>query len=115
MLSNPNLDGRLARALFRAWSAACVLVLLYAFVFRDVESTDTTFAYAMLTLTFPLGFLFNTVFGLGLLMLHDSINFSVPLGFVLNLLTWVLFVAAGYLQWFVMLPNAWRKLHADQS
>ena len=113
MLNNPHLEGRVARALFRAWGVACLLVLLFAFVYRDLESTDTTFAYLMLALTFPLGFLFNTVFGAGLLLLYDSAGFAVPLGFVLNLLTWLLFVAAGYLQWFVMLPNAWRKFHAD--
>ncbi len=113
MLNNPNLDGRTARMLFRAWSVACVLVLLFAFLRRDLESTDVIFSYLMLALTFPLGFLFNAGFGAGLLLLHEAMNFSLPLGFFLNLLTWVLFVAAGYLQWFVMLPNAWRKFHAD--
>ncbi len=113
MLDNPNLNGRTARALLGLWSVTCLLVLLFAFVAREGENTDVTFAYLMVVLSFPLGFLFNAGFGNGFLMLCEAMDFPVPPGFVLNLLTWVLFVAAGYLQWFVLLPNAWRKFRGN--
>lgn len=67
------------------------------------------FAYAMLVLTFPIGFAAAYLVGFGSLLLERFFGYVIPYDPIANVATWVLFVAFGYLQWFVLLPWAHGK------
>jgi hypothetical protein len=93
-----------SRGLLTLWLAACLAVLVFAFVQRRVPDADIVVAYLMLALTFPVGFLVAAVLSLAFAAIDSSFGLTVPGGFTSNAATWVLFVIAGYLQWFVVVP-----------
>lgn len=59
--------------------------------------------YFVLALTFPVGLLVYVACAAGGLALED--HFHVGLWALLNAVTWVVVVAAGYWQWFVFIPR----------
>ena len=91
------------------WFVACLLALLFAFVQRDIHDADIAFAYFMIFLTFPIGYVLAAGAGVVLSYLYDAYGIVAPAGFVPNLLAWLLFVVFGFLQWFILLPWLLRK------
>ena len=85
------------------------MVLTFAYVQRHIPDVDIVFAYLMLALTFPVGFLIAAMLSLAFAAIENLFGLTVPGGFTSNAATWVLFVVAGYLQWFVAIPWALRK------
>jgi hypothetical protein len=104
-----NLIGRLLLAL---WLAACVAVLIFAFNAREIHDTDIAFLSLMLVLTFPIGYAFAALVGVVFYALNSMFGIVVPGGFIPNLLSWVFFVAAGYFQWFIVVPWLYKKLRS---
>ena len=109
MLMNPHLDRYALRIPLFIWFTVCLLVLVFAFVQRDIHDTDIAFTYFMLYLTFPVGYLLAYLAGFVLMSLNHAYGIVAPGGFVPNLVAWVLFVIAGYFQWFVLLPHLVRR------
>lgn len=107
--------GWVGKAMLGVWFAACVVVLLFAFVQRHIHDTDIAFAYFMLFLTFPLGVGVAAVAGFTFQMLFDLFGVVVPGGFVPNLLSWFVLVSAGYFQWFIAVPWLWSKLRQSSN
>jgi hypothetical protein len=93
------------------WLAACAALLVYAFSQRNIHEPDIdlTFTLAMLTLTFPIGYVLGTLAGFMFLFLHKACGIVVPGGFLPNTISWIFLVAAGYFQWFVLIPWLYRK------
>jgi hypothetical protein len=77
------------------WLGACIAAL-------SLYDADIVFAYAILILTFPVSILVQ-----GLIALFDI---SIPGGFRASIVIWFVFVITGYLQWFVALPWAIKRL-----
>jgi hypothetical protein len=102
----------IARFLLALWLAACVAVLVFAFDARDIHDTDIAFAYLMLFLTFPIGYVFAALAGVVFYALNSMFGIVVPGGFVLNLVSWVFLVVIGYFQWFIAVPWLYRKLRS---
>ena len=103
---------RAGRILLGVWLAACLAVLLFAFIQRNVHDTDIAFGYFMLFLTFPVGVGVAAIAGVTFKVLYDLSGIVVPGGFVPNLVTWVVLVLAGYFQWFIAVPwlcRRWRQ------
>jgi hypothetical protein len=103
-----SIRGRVLRIL---WLAACATLLVYAFSQRNIHEPDIdlTFTLAMLALTFPIGYVLGTLGGFIFLFLYKSYGIVIPGGFLPNAISWIFFVAAGYYQWFVLLPWLYRK------
>ena len=97
------------RLLAAAWLGLCLAALGFAFVQRQIHDMDIAYTYFMLFLTFPAGLL------VALFLALISVGVSLPGGFAGALVTWPLFVALGYLQWFVLLPKAVRRIQPSNG
>jgi hypothetical protein len=101
----------LSRVLCILWLAACAALLVYTFLQRNTHEPDIdlTFTLAMLALTFPIGFVLGALGGFMFLFLYKALGIVVPGGFLANAILWIFYVAAGYFQWFVLIPWLYRK------
>lgn len=90
------------RLIFALWFAACLAVLIVSYVERNTSEWGMAQFLLMMVLTFPAGYVF-AVLGFDpidkLLMAHGYQSGFIPL-----LIDWLLLGAAGYLQWFVLIP-----------
>ena len=97
------------------WILASVFLLvvtLFRYTPDPANDIGIFFLCGMLFLSFPISLL-----GAGLVALISLLqdNLGVPLLDLISsnyagyFLMWLLFTAAGYLQWFVLLPWLWRK------
>lgn len=75
----------------------------------------TLFVYAMLVITFPIGFVAAYLFAFTSFLLERYLGYVIPYDPIPNLATWVLFVGFGYLQWFVLLPWALGKYRQPRN
>lgn len=105
----------LTKALKALWLLCCVFVLgvtLYRYVPNSGSDIGIFLVYGMLFLAFPVGLLIAAIFAL-LAMLQE--NWGMPLldligsNYVGFCVMWLAFFAAGYWQWFVLVPRLWRK------
>ena len=103
----------LERTLIALWTSLCLAVLVFAYVQRHIHDTDIAFAYFMLFLTFPAGYIFASAVGLLFYALYETWGIVVPGGFINNLVAWLTFVAVGYFQWFILLPWCYHKLKSS--
>lgn len=110
-----------AKVLKIAWVLCSVMVLivtLIRYVPGPASDIGIFLLYGMLFLAFPASLL---VAGLFAVMALQEDFFGVPFldligsnytGFSVM---WLAFFAAGYLQWFVLLPSLWRKWKARRA
>ena len=78
---------------------------MFAIVQRDFHDMDIAYTYFMLFLSFPVGLLVAAVIaGLSVAQVY------LPGGLIGALITWPFFVAAGYAQWFILVPATIRWL-----
>lgn len=88
------------------WSGLCFIALLLIIGITDpsrpdtIKDAGTVLAYFMLTLSFPIGFL-GVILLIGLSQIF-SLGEMGP--YTSNMITWLLLVALGYVQWFMLLP-----------
>src|SRR6476661_1010216 len=87
------------------WLLACVGVLLLAYSGRDSRDTDIVVVVSLLALSFPISVAVSAVLTGIFYVLLEHWGIEVPGGFTFNAVTWVLFVAAGYAQWVVIIPR----------
>lgn len=91
------------------WIAACVSVPIFAFVNRDIKDTDIVVISAMLILTMPAGIAFVGLVTLILMAFESLLGVTPPTGFIFNFVVWVPMAILGYVQWFLLLPAAFRR------
>jgi hypothetical protein len=89
-----------------AWVLAAIAALafhLHAVYFTGATDSYVVLGWAMILLTFPLGFLAMLAYGF-VAQLAKSATSDVAL--------WILMAAAGYFQWFWAVPRVieWKKL-----
>ena len=100
----------IAIAAWVIWFGACLAVLIFAYVQREVHDVGIAFAWLMIILTFPLGYLAAYAIGLVLWSVYSISGASGSAGFEYNAVSWVIFVATGHVQWFMLLPALVRRL-----
>lgn len=98
--------GKIAAAIYLV---ACVAVLAYAIAGREIRDTDIIVAYAMLLLTFPLGYLVAVVLGAIGYAVYEAFGVFAPGGLGSNAVNILIFAVVGYVQWFILLPWLYRK------
>ena len=94
------------------WLSICIAALVEAHVGYQGKSDwklEEGLAFEMLILSFPASFVVVGVLmllgaGLGLFGLALPASSRAEMTVV-----WLLFVAAGYLQWFLVLPKLWKR------
>lgn len=80
---------------------------------RDAE---LILVYGMIFLSFPTGLLILLATGLvGHLAVAAGMEFSIPSNYLVLTIEWIIFLSSGYLQWFVLLPRAWRRWKTRSS
>jgi hypothetical protein len=102
----------LVRALAALWMLLCFSVLVFAWVQRSIHDTDIAFAYLMLFLTFPSGYILAAVIGFLFYAFYEAWGIVVPGGFINNLVAWLMLVVVGYLQWIILIPWCFRRLRS---
>lgn len=96
-------------ALRFAWVGLCLVVLALMLSSGPNPERGMIFVYAMLAVTFPIGFAAAYLFAFVGYLLERFFGYVIPYDPIANGATWALFGAFGYLQWFVLLPWAIRK------
>ena len=102
-------------ALRFAWVGLSLVVLAFMLSAGPNPEDGTLFIYAMLALTFPIGFIAAYVFAFVSFLLERFFGYVVPYDPVANGATWALFVAFGYLQWFVLVPWVLGKVRRQRA
>ena len=95
------------------WLFLCADILFWAFSERNSHLTDVGFAWNMLMLTFPSGYVLGMIAAVIIHMLYSTWGIVTPGGFLPNAISWIIFVPAGYFQWFVLIPWLYRKRKRD--
>jgi len=108
----------MSRVLKATWIAASLVVLavtLTRYDGRPNSDVDVFLAYGMLTLSFPSGFVAAAILALASVAADRLWGHVIHSGYVYLCAAWLLFFAAGYLQWFVSLPWINRKWKHSRS
>jgi hypothetical protein len=111
-LENGMFGHKVAVALRIGWLLLCIgLVALFACTYNETSfrDNDIVLGYLLIALAFPASLLSIWVIGWITELPHllFGANFSIPGGWVGMLLTSPMIIVAGYLQWFVLVPNLW--------
>ncbi|WP_295761566.1 hypothetical protein [Undibacterium sp.] len=100
---------KLGRTAAMSWLTVCSAVLVFAYAQQQIPGMPVIFTYCLVALTFPLGLPFGALVGISMTWLytHHGLPYH-PFGDLVP--TWIMMVFAGYLQWFVLLPIALKRL-----
>ena len=97
------------------WIVVCVWVLVHTLVAYHQshnEEVGIILIYLMTTLSFPSGWLIVFMLsGLGF-VLYKLFGFYLPGGYPGIILDWLIIFAAGYFQWFILIPFIAKKQRA---
>jgi hypothetical protein len=99
----------LGKVMAAVWLMACITVLVFGFVQRDIHDMPIAFVWFMIILTFPIGAAALVAIGVmfGVLDMAFGISYHP---FWDELPLWFISVALGYWQWFMLIPWSARKL-----
>ncbi len=105
---------RLTLAAKVGWLLLATGVFLFSLWIYDgtsaTQDAELILAYGMLTLSFPASQVVLLILGaIGYLAETWGGSFSIPMNYLTLVLEWLVFLGAGYMQWFVLLPWLWRK------
>jgi hypothetical protein len=100
----------LGRIVSILWVFACVAILIYDLWPGNISEPDIaiTFGLTMIILAFPIGYGLGALIGFLSLVLYESWGITIPRLYD-DVIVWILFVPAGYFQWFVLIPWLRRK------
>lgn len=90
------------------WIGFGVVILgfaLYRFDGQPNSDIAVFLGWAMLVHAFPVGLIVSLLFAGISYFLYNSFSVDVKVGYFYLLVVWLVFFAAGYLQWFKLLPS----------
>ena len=99
-----------------AWLVLALLItvpLVVTYNTTTNRDNDILLVYALLTLTFPSGFVVSALYAVMGYTLERLFSTELPVGHFAMIVHTVVFLSAGYLQWFVILPAIWRFLRRN--
>jgi hypothetical protein len=99
------------------WFEVCVYVLVsaqQAYAGKSDWKMEESLALQMMLLVFPASFVVMAgIIALGFLL--GLFGWSLPPSSPVEMtVTWAIFVAVGYLQWFLILPKVWSHLETTR-
>src|SRR5438067_12437674 len=89
---------------------ACLAVLAFAVAMREYRDAEIVVAYAMLLLSFPVGYVVALTFGAVGYVLESTFGTAISGGLGNNIVGIFLFGAAGDTQWFLLVPWLYRMI-----
>lgn len=98
----------IGRALRWIWLLGAFLILLMDLVAYDGtpnSDADLLLGYGMLSLAFPLGLVLAATLGIFGQIIYAMTGYVLTTSYVSIFVTWCVFFATGYVQWFVLLPR----------
>ena len=100
-------------ALRWGWTVLAGLVLLVTVLFYDGRpnsDAEILLAYGMLILAFPMSIAIAVIVGVVNWAIHALFGVVVTASYLTLILGWAVFFAAGYWQWFVLVPRLLRSI-----
>ena len=100
-----------------AWLVFGSLVLaavLLGYDGKPNSDIEELLIWLMTILSFPIGFLVAAFFSLSYAILSSCCAITVRVSYLLLTTEWLMFLAAGYLQWFIFLPWLLRRWRASR-
>ncbi|OYT87621.1 MAG: hypothetical protein CFE46_10760 [Burkholderiales bacterium PBB6] len=102
-------QSRIGKVVLSAWLLLCLSLLAFAYVQREDKDMAAIFTTSLVALTAPLSLPPGAAVGMSMSWLYA--NQGLPYHPFTDLVpSWVVMVAAGYLQWFVLVPSVVRRL-----
>lgn len=102
-------QSRIRRIVLSAWLLVCVILLMFAFVQRDDKDMAAFFTLGLVAMTAPLSLPPGAVVGIFMSWLYT--NQGLPYHPFTDLVpSWLAMVAAGYIQWFILVPSLAHRL-----
>lgn len=96
--------------------ATCVLLLsLISFDGRPNSDADVLLAYGMLMLSFPISLVVALLAGAVGQLAYSLLGHVFTVSYSNIVVGWLVFFAAGYWQWFVVIPWLYRKIRTALS
>jgi len=95
------------------WVLLAILVLvvtLYGFDGKPNSDIGIFLGWSLLAISFPLSLVIAMLFSTFAIVAHEIWATTIPVTHLSLIVSWIAFVAAGYWQWFVLLPWLVRKL-----
>lgn len=111
------LKRRLALGAKLVWAGLAILVLTVSLVRYDGKPNsdiEEFMLYGMLFLSFPSGWIFIGLLGLIYALIGKFLGLNIPTSIPEMILTWTGFFICGYLQWFWLVPRAFRGRRANK-
>jgi len=92
------------------WLIACFMLLLFAYLQRDIHDMPIAVTWLMVFISAPVGFIIAPITGIATNYLFEIFSFEYH-PFLALLPSWFAMVIIGYIQWFVALPRffSWAK------
>jgi hypothetical protein len=106
------------RALKIIWLLIAVTVLvgcLLAYDGSPNSDADVLLGYGLLALSFPIGLLIAIVLGGAGQAVSSSYGFTFSVSYASLSITWLIFCAISYLQWFIFIPWILRRARSAGS
>lgn len=96
------------------WLILAVGILMFTLYLYDgtpaTRDAELILVYSMLALAFPASQVVTlTLAAIGYVAEASGKSFSIPTTYLTIIVEWVVFLCAGYFQWFVLLPWLWRR------
>lgn len=100
----------IGRAFLALYVLACAGMLYFAWRQREIHDMPEALFALMNFFTFPLGFLAAMILGIAAFALEGVFR-DVPYDPFLSVLPlWTILAVAGWVQWLVLVPWAWRRI-----
>lgn len=90
------------------WAVLGVVILgftLYRFDGRPNSDIAVFLGWAMLVHSFPVGLIVSLLFAGISYVLYNVFSINMMVGYLYLLVVWLIFFAAGYVQWFKLIPS----------
>src|SRR5438034_486150 len=97
------------RILWIALSLSILIVALIKFDGTPNSDVDDFQGIAMLILTFPSGYIVIALLSIIGVLADTLFSKTIQTSYLELLVTWMLFLVAGYLQWFKVLPYLFQR------
>ncbi len=104
--------GKIAAA---TYVVACLAVLAFAISAREFRDAEILVAYVMLLLSFPIGYVVAALYVAVGYVLEKLLGTSLPEGLANTVGAIFAFGAAGYSQWFILVPSLYRRVKVPSN
>jgi hypothetical protein len=98
-----------AKAVWIGLAMIVLVVALYGFDGKPNSDIGVFLLWSMLILAFPASVIVALVLTGISLLVEKLFSTVIPTSYWWIVTSWICFFAAGYVQWFVLLPWLWRK------